>query len=1168
MTITHSSTRIVGLAAGVAVAVALAFGAFAAVPAQAALTSAQISSIISLLQSFGADATTIANVEASLLGQPTSGGGTGTGTGGACPALSRDLEQGATGADVMSLQQFLNSDINTQVASAGAGSPGNESTYFGGLTKAAVMKFQAANNVAPIAGYVGPITRAAITAVCGTVVTPGPGPVTPTGPGITVTATAQPSNALAPLGSNRLPFTNFMVTNNTAAAVTVNSVTIERTGLGVDANFSGVVLIDSGALQLGTAKTLNSNHQASLDGFTLNPGETKSLTVAGNISSTATANNGQIVSLKVVAINSSAPVAGSLPIVGASHTINTTLTLGSVSTTTSSFDPGATQSKNIGDTAVRISGLRFTAGSAEDLRLYSVRWRQVGTASSVDLANVVSVVDGTSYPTTVSSDGKYYTTVFPGGLFIAKGNSIDLYNMADLVGSNSASRTVDFDIDKVTDVYFVGQTYGYGIAPSGTYQPWFDGYATTINAGTVTTIGKATEVAAQNIAANVPNQVLGGFVTDFKGEAVSVTSLPITIATSSDMSGVITSISIVDENGTVVAGPVDEASTCTTTCTVTFTDTVTFPTGRHIYTVKGKIPSGASNNSTVIVSTTPSSWSGVTGQVTGNTITISTGVFAMNTMTIKASALVVSLSTSPSSQVIVGGGQGILLANLQLDASQSGEDVRISSVPIILTLTTMVIGELNTCQVFDGTTPLNTGSNVPSTLAASGSATTYTFDNSMTIAKGTIKTLGLKCNISSAVTATTDSLVASISTSAANWSSTGVTSGGSITETFGNSTGGTMTMGAGSVAVTVDSSSPSYALVAAGSTGVTVGVIKLRATNEPITLTKLGLVLTLSGNSLSKARTGGGSTNGGVSDLTQVYLYDGSTLVGTVTFTGTNTSATSSALSLTLPKDTDKLLTVKADLANIGVSEDGGVGDVVKVDPLNAEGTGQSSGTTIQSGATAGVAGIQMYKSYPTVSNAGGSCTNSTPVCNGTAQTLKQFTVTANGAGAISLYEISVKLATTSASVTNLKLYAYTSGYGSGPANISGTTGGQFGGSAALGGTLDIAAPTVSFIQTTPYSFSGTKYFVVVGDVAPAAAATNWSVNATIMGDAATSTQVAGTNANIAATVGATQSAALGYATSTTKNFVWSDNASGTPAMTDLDWFDGYYVSGLPSTGF
>ena len=67
----------------------------------------------------------------------------------------------STGNDVKLLQQFLNCSGFT-VSNSGVGSAGNETMYFGNLTKQALSRFQAANNIKPSTGYFGPLTKAFI----------------------------------------------------------------------------------------------------------------------------------------------------------------------------------------------------------------------------------------------------------------------------------------------------------------------------------------------------------------------------------------------------------------------------------------------------------------------------------------------------------------------------------------------------------------------------------------------------------------------------------------------------------------------------------------------------------------------------------------------------------------------------------------------------------------------------------------------------------------------------------------------------------------------------------------------------------------------------------------------------------------------------------------------
>jgi len=97
---------------------------------------------------------------------PSASGSTSGSSGGSSPTggiwLTRDLFPGAQGADVRSLQEYLNAHGFT-LATSGAGSPGNETTYYGNLTASAVRRFQEAH----FAEILSPLGYASGTGICG-----------------------------------------------------------------------------------------------------------------------------------------------------------------------------------------------------------------------------------------------------------------------------------------------------------------------------------------------------------------------------------------------------------------------------------------------------------------------------------------------------------------------------------------------------------------------------------------------------------------------------------------------------------------------------------------------------------------------------------------------------------------------------------------------------------------------------------------------------------------------------------------------------------------------------------------------------------------------------------------------------------------------------------------
>ncbi len=387
-----------------------------------------------------------------------------------CPYnWNRTLTVGMTGADVLALQQFLNKDPLTAVATAGAGSTGFETTSFGGKTAKAVTTFQEkyrAEVLAPAGlsrgtGSIGPRTRAKLNELCAA----APTSLVPTAttisaaPVLSISRPEQPMQGIAPSGAGGVPFTMFVLSTGGSDAQ-VKSITIQRVGAGVDGAFESVYVESEDGSLASEEKRLNAAHVAVLGAdFTIPANSTVPFTVFGNMDDTADY-EGQMPSLRVLAIDASTPVEGALPLDGTAQTINATLEIGSASATLSSYDPQGDRDLYINETGVRFSGIRITADSREDLELSTIEWEQAGSAGVGDITNVVTVIDGVSYPTRIS--GRVYATAFSPAIVVKKGGTIDVHVQGDILPS-AANRTIKFDVRESGAIELTGLQYGFGV---------------------------------------------------------------------------------------------------------------------------------------------------------------------------------------------------------------------------------------------------------------------------------------------------------------------------------------------------------------------------------------------------------------------------------------------------------------------------------------------------------------------------------------------------------------------------------------------------------------------------------------------------------------------------------------------------------------------------------
>lgn len=1120
----------------------------------------------------------IASLQAQILALQGGGSSGGTGTG---LNLTTSLNPGARGQAVTDLQTALKSDSALYPEGLVTG-------FYGSLTTAAVQRFQAkygivSSGTPTTTGYgrVGPLTRAKLNEVFGgtatTPTTPGTGttPTTPAGSGLTVSAATQPAETLAVENASRLPFVRLTLTASNDGDVVVKGITVKREGLADDSAFDSIILIDDEGMQVGNSKTLGSDHQVKLDGsLTVKKGTSRTVTIAANMAADLDQEAGQVARLSVTAIDAgSATVSGSLPISSNGMTINGTLAIGTfASPVKGATDPSADRDIEVGSKAFVFSAVKFTAGSAEDVLLKSVRWDQSGSASADDLKNVKIVVAGTEYD--AKTDGDKYWANFGDGVTVLKGGNIEIGIKGDVEGGSN--RTITFDVEKKQDIVALGKLYGYYLTPGGgsagactdgnfssNQEPYYCAYDHTIKVGTLRA-EKSNTVSSGNVAVDVSNVDLGAFTFEAKGEPIQVSNSVIHFTfTGTGTSSNITSVRLVDSTGATAAGPKDPASGI-----VTFTDTWTIPVGVHTYKVQGKLSTTFVTNDTVVVSIVPGNMT-AKGESTGKSITPTpSSAVTANTQTVRAAALKVSVAPSPIAQNVVEGINGFLFAKFQYDASNSGEDIRVTSQALTFTTSAAADADnLNTCQVFDGTTALNTGSNVhnPSGNAAGADPTgTLTFDNHLIIPKGTTKTVDVKCNISTGFAA--DDTIAIGIAAAQDTAATGVTTGTTVTETLTASVGQVMTIKAGgSFTVAKDTSSPTERWGIAGSADQVATVFKLHATDEALRLDRFHVNFS--------------SSTASTTDFTKVTLWDGAVKVGEAVFAGTDTLATSTLTAdVIIPKDGDKLLTAKVDLANVGTAQPGTAGRLLAVGfngtaTTSTRAIGQSSGSAFNVTTATDVNGdgIRLAKAFPTLARLS---VPSNTLANGT-QTLYRFSVTAPSAGDAGLYKFSFDVSsTTVATTSNFYVYGYSDSafsvqaYANNPLNarqvdIVGEN------SNNDAGFLPVATGTKVVVYFDPVTASAanpnaeainvpagtTRYFELRATVASAAAGD--AINVSLLGDASYFTQTSSRRMENANTVDLQASV---------NDFIWSPNTTTTAATTSVDWANGFRLPGLPST--
>lgn len=1051
---------------------------------------------------------------------------TGTGTTVGAYTFAMDLTLGSTGADVLNLQKVLNSDSATQVATTGAGAPGSESTYFGAKTKAAVMKFQTKHGIAPVAGYVGPKTRAILNTLGGTTTGGNTGGVvTPVGTDVSVALSFDnPAAGTVIAGQAIADLAHFTFSNPTGTEVKVTKLVFNRTGISNDSTLVNVYLFDGAKRVTDSASVASSkitfNDPTGI--FTIPAGGMKTVALRADIVSTAT---GQIVGIALAEVTATATVGGAFPILGNNHSIATAsmAVVDFSDTTTPSGTNVAVDPQT--DYTMWQNTVSFTTRAVD---MKGISFRQIGSVATADLGNFKLFIDGTQVGTTVASlDANGYVnfdlTATPKRLATGS-HTIKL--VGDIIGGST--RTFSFSLQQASDAVFVDSQLGQPILikKAATTFSAEDSGSHLVNAGTLT-ITKKTDSPTGNITLTASNALLAKYEVKAAGEPIKVENLRVGIVQSTE--GTYTdyslrngSLFILKADGTEEQVGNTASIAGNSSATVGYTQfnlgssLVVYPGTPVILLVRADIYNDAgTTNATAIAATETLQVRILTGSNNWkrvNSLTYDSNTTQLaNELTVTAGNFTVSASSAYANRAVVKPQTAYKLASFNVVSTET-EPINLDTFTMTFTGSSVGVATgLSDVYVKYGTKTTSVKSTVAST--------TSSYSISEVLAPNTTMPVEVWGNLTSSL-ATDNTIITGVTISG--------TTANSATARSSSATGQTLTISAGSISAAVVSDSTLATKLLVGNTQPKVASFRFTALNDTYTITDIALKASTTGNAITSLV------------LKSAGMADKIVFLGTAN--GDDSVATSSGMTLSVPANntTGTVVDVYLNLNDIGPNA-GTTGSNVRVtiDTYKAQtsaGSTETKPTDIYGNL------MYVYKSIPTITLVN---LPSTTLTNGT-KTLSKFTIAADAAGAIGWKQI-VWQVTKSAAVTLAR-----TGVSLVDSNNN-TIAGTFATSTATqAGTLmfdtDATTGYISFIATDEQPISTTETYSLKGTIA--GTASNLSFGTYI--DTSSSYAAADAYLDIDSAVH-----------DGLVDFIWTDRSANSHDTTTNDWNTDYKIKNL-----